>query len=103
VTCQKGKAWLSQHGYEFTFRHLEKEPLTAAELTTIAGRLQVPVQKLLNPKSTTLKKLAVTPDNLSEEAALELIAAYPKALFRPIVVSEAKILLGFKEDQFAGL
>lgn len=103
MTCQKGKAWLSEHGIPFVYRHIEKEALSPVELKEIAARKGIEVKGLLNPKSTTLKKLAISLDDLTEDGALELIAKYPKALYRPIVITGEQILLGFKAGDFDAL
>ena len=103
MTCQKGKAWLSENQIPFNYRHIEKEALSPAELKEIAARKGMAVKDLINPKSTTLKKLAVSVADLSEAEVLDLIAKHPKALHRPIVITDDQILLGFKADQFAAL
>lgn len=103
ITCRKGKAWLSEKNLDFVYRHIEKERLSPQELKEIAARKKIPVTGLVNPKSRNLREMGISLADLSEEKALEILTKNPKIMYRPVVLAGDKVLLGFKESEFAAL
>lgn len=53
---------------------------------------------MINPKSTVYKESGLNLDNLSAEDAAVFLSANPKAMFRPILADDKKILIGFDSD-----
>ncbi len=55
---------------------------------------------MLNTKGAAFKKLGVKADHLDEQQALDLLAANPRLLVRPIMVRGGQVLTGFKEEEY---
>ncbi|MDW7650550.1 MAG: ArsC/Spx/MgsR family protein [Bacillota bacterium] len=58
---------------------------------------------MINPKSTAFKALKVSAESLSTEKAAEIIAANPKAMFRPLFTDGQHVVVGFKPEEMTTL
>ena len=99
-TVKKARDWLSAQGIVYEFRDYKKQPPTSAELkdwTDTAGW-----EALLNKAGTTFRKL---PDEdkagLDATKAIDLMAAHPSLIKRPVVTGAKALLVGFKPDQWS--
>lgn len=73
---------------EFTLRNVIKEPLTAAELRGLAG-------KVGGPKQLVAPKRRAEAEGLDGEELIAWLAADGARLRRPIIVTGKKTALGF--------
>ena len=105
TTCKKAQAWLDSKGLTYEVRDIKTENPTEAEITVWYKKSGLPLKKFFNTsgllyKSTQLKdKLA----DMTEEEQIKLLATNGMLVKRPIVVSEDKVLVGFKEAQWEEL
>ena len=59
-------------------------------------------ETLLNRAGTTFKKLPdKDKENITEKKAIALMLAQPSMIKRPVVEKGAKLLVGFKPDDYA--
>ncbi|MBS0607888.1 MAG: arsenate reductase (glutaredoxin) [Proteobacteria bacterium] len=78
---------LRERGIEPVIVDYLKEPLTVAELTALVARLGVPVRDLLRSKEAVYHELHLGDPGVSERQLIEVVAAHPVLLNRPIVVT----------------
>ncbi|MFN3446483.1 MAG: ArsC family reductase [Bacteroidia bacterium] len=94
-TMKKAFNWLDEHGVKYTFHDYKKLGITTDKLTEWLQ--QVEVNKLINNKGTTFKKL--TPEqqeSISNKVhAIALMQNQPSMIKRPLVEVNHKIILGF--------
>lgn len=101
-TCQKAKRWLEEHNIEFTERHITEENPGFDELQAWYRQSGLPLKKFFNTSGLAYKEMQLK-DKLplmSEEEQLKLLATNGMLVKRPIVISEDKILVGFKEAEW---
>ena len=98
TTCRKAEAGLLQENVEFEYRNIVKRPLSVDELVELAKLGGVAVQDLLNKKSKTYKDLGKDLEESNELAVANFLAAYPKAMKRPLVTGNNELIIGFKAD-----
>lgn len=101
-TCQKAKKWLESHGVEFTDRHIVEENPTAEELKEWHSRSGLELKKFFNTSGLKYKALELK-DKLpamSDEEKYQLLASDGMLVKRPLVVTEDKVLTGFKEKEW---
>ena len=101
-TCQKAKKWLESHGVEFTDRHIVEENPTAEELKAWHSRSGLELKKFFNTSGLKYKALELK-DKLpamSDEEKYQLLASDGMLVKRPLVVTEDKVLTGFKEKEW---
>ncbi len=104
-TCKKARAWLEGHGMEFTARHIKDNNPTFEELDTWQETSGLPLKKFFNTSGLLYKSLGLK-DKLpamTREEQLKLLASDGMLVKRPIVVDGDRILVGFKEAEWASL
>ena len=104
-TCQKAKKWLDAHGISYTERHIKEDNPTYEELKAWQQRSGMPLKKFFNTsgllyKSMQLKEKLPT---MTEEEQLLLLATDGMLVKRPILVTDERILTGFREAEWETL
>jgi arsenate reductase (glutaredoxin) len=103
-TMKKARAWLDKRGVKYVFHDYKSEGIDKAHLEKWSAKVGWEV--LLNKAGATFRKL---PDkdkgNITETKALTLMLAQPSMIKRPVLEAGAKLLVGFKPDDYekAGL
>ncbi|MEW6768294.1 MAG: ArsC family reductase [Pseudomonadota bacterium] len=99
-TMKKARAWLDKRGVAYSFHDYKTEGIDKAHLEKWAK--QAGWETLLNRAGTTFRKL---PDkdkaNITGKKALALMLAQPSMIKRPVLEAGKKLLVGFKEDEYA--
>lgn len=104
-TCQKARKWLEAHQIEYTERHIVEENPTYDELKAWYERSGLPIKKFFNTSGLVYKEMQLK-DKLSlmnEDEQLKLLAANGMLVKRPLLISEDKVLVGFKEAEWEKL
>jgi arsenate reductase (glutaredoxin) len=99
-TMKKAFAWLDGHKVAYSFHDYKKEGIDRARLEKWIKATGW--EALLNRAGTTFKKL---PDKdktgLTEKKAIALMLVQPSMIKRPVVEMGAKLLVGFKPEEYA--
>ena len=104
ANCDSTKAamkWLKANGQKFHFHDFKMEGITAGKLKEWLK--QVPLEQLLNKKSTTWRSLSqeVQFSAGSQEGAILLMQEFPSLIKRPLVEwNKNSITSGFDEAVF---
>jgi len=100
-TMKKARAVLDKKGVEYTFHDYKTAGIEKGKLETWAKK--VGWETLLNKAGTTFKKLPdKDKEGLTEAKAIKLMLAQPSMIKRPVLeIGGAKILVGFKPDEYA--
>ena len=102
-TCQKAKKWLDANEVDYVNRHIKEENPTYEELKVWHDRSGLPLKKFFNTSGLLYKSMGLK-DKLpamTEEEQLRLLATDGMLVKRPILVTEDRILLGFKEAEWS--
>ena len=102
TTCQKAKKFLTDNGVEFTARHIKEDNPTYEELKLWYEKSGLPLKKFFNTsgllyKSMDLKNKIPT---MSEDEQLKLLSTDGMLVKRPILITDTKILVGFRENEW---
>ena len=102
-TCRKAKKWLDEHNAEYTERHIADKKPTYDELKEWYEKSRLPLKKFFNTSGLLYKEMKLKDKlpSMSEEEQLRLLATNGMLMKRPILVTEDKILVGFKEAEWA--
>ncbi len=102
-TCQKAKKWMDEHNVEYTERHIAEDNPTYDELKEWHEKSGLPLRKFFNTSGKLYKEMQLKDKlpSMSEEEQLKLLATNGMLVKRPIIVSEDKVLVGFKEAEWA--
>jgi arsenate reductase len=94
-TMKKARAWLDAHEVAYTFHDYKVEGVSRADLETWCRVLGW--ETVLNRAGTTFKALPeASKSGLTQDRAIELMLAQPSMIKRPMLVSGAKVMAGFK-------
>lgn len=102
TTCQKAKKWLDEQGVAYVDRHIKMQNPTYEELKAWHEKSGLPLKKFFNTsgllyKSMNLKDKLPT---MTQEEQLQLLASDGMLVKRPLLVTDAFVLVGFKESQW---
>ncbi len=104
-TMKKAWTWLDQAGVAYGFHDYKKQGVERARLEGWAR--QVGWEVLLNRAGTTFKKLpdadkqGADKQGIDEARAIALMLAQPSMIKRPVLETEAGLLVGFRPDAYA--
>ena len=103
TTCQKAKAWLDQKGVSYELRDIKLDNPTAGELRTWWQLSGLPLKKFFNTSGLQYKALGLKDQlpAMSEEEQLALLATDGMLVKRPILLAGDRVLVGFKEAEWA--
>lgn len=82
-------------GAELELRDLDKEPLSVAELNQLIGDRDY--RLFLNSRNKWYRERKMKEHPPSRSEALQMMAAEPNLIRRPIVISGHRLVLGFDE------
>ena len=103
-TMKKARAWLDRRGVDYAFHDYKSDGIDKARLEKWSAKVGWEV--LLNKAGTTFRKLPdKDKENIIEKKALALMLAQPSMIKRPVLEAGAKLLVGFKPEDYdkAGL
>lgn len=105
TTCQKAKKWLSEREMEFEERDIKEDNPTKEELTAWYQKSGLPLKRFFNTSGMLYKEMQLKDklSDMSEDEQLSLLATDGMLVKRPIVVTEEKVLVGFKEKEWENL
>lgn len=105
TTCKKAKKWLDDHGISYEERDIKLENPSREELKEWYEKSGFELKKFFNTSGLLYKSMNLKdrlPD-MSEEEKLDLLASDGMLVKRPLLVTEDKVLVGFREAQYEEL
>jgi Spx/MgsR family transcriptional regulator len=96
TTCRKAKAFLEKRKVELDLRDLGKDRLSVVELDDLIGKRDH--RMFLNTRNELYRTRKMGQKPPSRDEALQLMAAEPNLIRRPVVLRGADIVLGYDEE-----
>ena len=102
TTCKKAKAWLDEHNIVYTDRNIKEEKPTYDELKEWYQKSGLPLKKFFNTSGVLYKEMKLREKlaGMSEEEMLELLASDGMLVKRPLLISDSRVRVGFKPDEW---
>ena len=99
-TMKNALTWIDHAGFAYEFHEYKKAGIDRARLEAWAK--QVGWEVLLNRAGTTFKKLPdADKQGLDQAKAIALMLAQPSMVKRPVLETDAGLLVGFKPEVYA--
>lgn len=102
TTCQKAKKYLTDNNVSFTARHIKEENPTYDELKLWYEKSGLPLKKFFNTSGLLYKSMDLKNKlpEMGEEDQLRLLSTDGMLVKRPILITEDRILVGFRENEW---
>lgn len=99
TTCQKAKKWLDEHDVEYEWRDIKEENPSVEELREWHKKSGLELKKFFNTSGLLYKSMNLKEKlpEMSEEEKLELLASDGMLVKRPLLITDDKVLVGFRE------
>ena len=99
-TMKKAFTWLDKHKVAYSFHDYRKEGIDRARLEKWVKAQGWEI--ILNRAGITFKKLPdQDKEGITEKKAIALMLAQPSMIKRPVIEKGARLLVGFKPDDYA--
>ena len=104
-TYKKAKNWLDAQGISYTDRHIKENNPSYEELKGWYERSGLPLKRFFNTSGLLYKSLNLKErlPNMTEEEQLQLLSSDGMLVKRPLLITEDRVLTGFREEQWAEL
>ena len=101
-TCRKARDWLDANGIEYAERDIKTDNPSAGELRAWHRLSGLPLKKFFNASGNLYKDLGIKDKlpSMTEDEQIELLATDGMLVKRPLVVTESRVLAGFKEAEW---
>ena len=102
-TCKKAQAWLDAHSLFYQVRDIKTQNPTQEELRLWHQKSGLPLKRLFNTSGQQYRALELKDKlpTLTEEEQFSLLATDGMLVKRPLLVTEDRVLVGFKEAEWA--
>jgi len=101
-TCKKALKWLKERDLSFKLIDIVENPPSQTLLKQILKKSGVPVKKLFNTSGQLYREGGYKEklDTMSEQEALQALAAHGKLIKRPLLIFGEVALVGFKAEDY---
>ena len=101
-TVKKAKNWLETNNIDYRFHDFRKQGLESEIVQDWLN--QIPWDQLLNKRSTTWRNLdPEVQQSVNAETVVQLLAANPTLIKRPVLAVNGIINIGFNADTYRGI
>ena len=103
-TCRKAQKWLDEHDVDYDIRYIKTDNPDLAELELWHQASGLPLKKFFNTSGQLYRSLELSKKlpGMSDAEQYALLASDGMLVKRPILITDDnKVLVGFKEDQWA--
>ena len=105
TTCKKALKFLKDNSIEIEDRHIVEDNPSQEELLVWIEKSGLDFKKFFNTSGQLYRQMELKDKvkGMSIEEATALLATNGMLVKRPIVVTEDKVLVGFKEEEYKNL
>ncbi len=102
TTCKKALKYLKENGVDVQMRHIVEEVPTEEELKLWIQKSGLEVKKFFNTSGQVYKEMGLKDKvkEMSLEEAVQLLASNGMLIKRPLLITDSKVCVGFKEEQY---
>ena len=103
TTCKKAEKWLQDQGLEFEKRDIKLKNPSKEELKEWHQKSGLPLKRFFNTSGNLYKEMKLKDKlpEMTEEEQYDLLATDGMLVKRPILVTEDKVLVGFREKEWS--
>ena len=104
-TCKKARNWLDENNNIYEIRDIKEDNPSYDELKEWYAKSGLPLKRFFNTSGQLYRSLELKDklDSMSEDEQLKLLASDGMLVKRPMLVTDEKVLVGFKEKEWEQL
>lgn len=104
-TCKKAKKFLDDNNINYKDRSIKEENPTYDELKNWIEKYNIDIKKLFNTSGLIYRNLNLKNKlkDMTDDEKLKLLSSDGMLVKRPILLTDNKIYLGFKESEWKNL
>lgn len=104
-TCKNARRWLEEKGLSFTPRHIKEYNPTYEELDRWHTMSGLELKRFFNTSGLVYKSLGLKDRlaTMSREEQLRLLASDGMLVKRPLLITDDRVLVGFREKEWESL
>lgn len=102
TTCKKALKWLDDNKIEYKLLDIKEENPDEKTLRRLHKKSGLPLKKFFNTSGMIYREMGLSkklPD-MSEDEMFALLASDGMIVKRPILITDEKVLTGFKEEEW---
>lgn len=101
-TCKKAKKWLDEHGAVYEERDIKLKNPSREELKAWQEKSGLELKKFFNTSGQLYKSMGLKDKlpRMTEAEMLDVLASDGMLVKRPLLITDKKVLVGFKEEQY---
>lgn len=102
TTCQKAKKWLDDKGISYELRDIKEDNPSLDELREWHKLSGLPLRRFFNTSGLIYRSMDLKNKlpEMSEEEQLRLLASDGMLVKRPLLITDSKVLVGFREKDY---
>ena len=102
TTCRKAKKFLTENNVDFEDRDIVFNNPTEEELGKWIKLSGLEIKKFFNTSGVLYREMNLKDKlkDMSQEEMIKLLASDGKLVKRPLLITEEKVLVGFKEETY---
>ena len=102
TTCKKAVKWLDDKGVEYEYRDIKEKNPKKSELKKWIKASGLPVKKFFNTSGQLYREMQLKDKlpEMSEADMIDLLATDGMLVKRPLLITDDKVLVGFKEAEW---
>lgn len=102
TTCRKAKKFLTENNVDFEDRDIVLNSPTEEELGKWIKLSGLEIKKFFNTSGVLYREMNLKDKlkDMSQEEMIKLLASDGKLVKRPLLITEEKVLVGFKEETY---
>ena len=104
-TCQKARQALEEKGLSLELRDIKQDNPTKEELKTWIKKSNLPIKSYFNTNGLLYRNqnLKEKIPHMSEEEQIDLLSTDGMLVKRPILITDDKIIVGYKKKEYESL
>lgn len=101
-TCKKAKDYLDKNNINYVDRQIKEDNPSVDEIKNWILKYGISARKLFNTSGILYRSMNLKSklDNMTEDEMINILASDGMLVKRPLLITDKKILIGFKEDEW---
>ena len=103
TTCQKALKWLDDNDIKYQLIDIKKDNPDEKTLRQLHAKSQLPLKKFFNTSGQLYREMQLSKKlaDMSEDEMFKLLASDGMLVKRPLLVTDKKVLAGFREEEWS--